>query len=356
MDTSQSLFIKNVLMEGVKLGASDLHLSVGNYPILRIGQDLRYLENYGVINADFLEKMVVDLLSPEQKQVLDKEKEIIFSYNFDKNLRFKINIFHQRGFLSATLRYVSAKIPTLAELAIDGQIKRLAESRHGLIIISGPFGSGRSTTAAAMIEEINRTRKEYIMTIEDPIEYVFTNNLSVIEQREVGRDTNSYVDALKYFQEEDGNVLFLEQMSEPEIIPRVLEIASGNSLVLTTTSADSAAKTISSILDYYTSFDQERIRDLLASALRAVICQKIFPRIGGGSKAVFELLLVNDSARSIISRGSVSQLDNLIQTSRREGMISFNQALAEAVKSGDISREDALAYTVDPRLLENLLR
>jgi twitching motility protein PilT len=298
----------------------------------------------------------VDLLTPEQKQVLDKEKEIIFSYNFDKNLRFKINIFHQRGFLSATLRYVSTKIPSLVELGIDGQIKRLTELRHGLIIISGPFGSGRSTTAAAMLEEINHNRKEYIMTIEDPIEYVFTNNLSVIEQREVGRDTNSYGDALKYFQEEDGHVLFLEQMSEPAIIPLVLEIASGNSLVITTTSADSAAKTISSILDYYTSFDQERIRDLLASALRAVICQKILPRIGGGSKAVFELLLVNDSVRSIISRGSVSQLDNLIQTSRREGMISFNQALAEAVKSGDVSREDALAYTVDPRLLENLLR
>lgn len=356
MDTSQGLLMKDILAEAIKMGASDLHFSVGNYPILRVGQELRYLENREIINQAFMEKLVEALLAPAQREQLQAKKEIVISYTFDKNLRFKVTIFFQRGFLSAALRYIPVKVPTLAELGIDGLIKKFAALKHGLVIFAGPFGSGRSSTAAALLEEINRSRKAYILTIEDPIEYVFSNNLSVVEQREIGRDVNSFEDALKYFQEEDGDVLFVEQLSQAQIIPLALDIASGNSLVITTMAADTAAKAVASILDSFTSFDQERIRNMLAGALKAVVCQKIIPKIGGGSKAICEIMLVTDTVKATIAKGSISQLDNIIQTSRREGMISFNQAFLEAVKNSEISAEDAIANAPDPASLEKLIR
>jgi len=356
MDTSQTLLIKDILAEAIKAGASDLHFSVGNYPIFRIGQELRYLDNHEIINSDFMEKAAESLLTKELLERLKSEKEIITSYNFDKNLRFKVNMYYQRSFLSATLRYIPSKVPTLDELGLNESIKKLSKLKHGLIIVAGPFGSGRSSTSAAILEEINRTRKEYILTIEDPIEYLFTNSSSIVEQREVGRDTNSFEDALRYFQEEDGDVLFLEQLSHTQAIPLVLEIASGNSLVITTMAADTSTKAIASILDSFTSFDQERIRDLLSGALKAVICQKMIPKIGGGVKPICELLLVNDTVRAIIAKGSINQLDNIIQTARKEGMVSFSQALLEAVKNGEISPEDALSNAPDPKILEGLLR
>lgn len=354
MDSGQNLTVREILAEAIKLGASDVHFSVGNYPVLRVGQDLRYLEDREIISQDFMEKFVAILLDAKQQESLSRSKELIISYNFDKNLRFKVNIFYQKGFLSATLRYIPVKIPTLDDLGLDGLIKKLTALKNGLVIVSGPFGSGRSSTVTAMIEEINRSRKEYILTIEDPIEYVFNNNLSIIEQREVGRDTNSFEDALKYFQEEDGDVLFLEQMTDPKIMPLVLEIASGSSLVFTTMAADSAAKTVSRILDNFNSFDQERIRDLLANSLKAVICQKMIPKIGGGLKPILEILLVNDTVKATISNGSVSQLENIIQTSRRDGMVSFSQSFLEAVKKGEISAEEARIHAPNPRMFDNL--
>ena len=179
--------------------------------------------------------------------------------------------------------------------------------------------------------------------------------MSIIEQREVGRDTNSFADALKYFQEEDGDVLYLEQMSPSEIIPSVLEIAS-NSLVVTSMAADTATKTIAAIIDSFTSFDQERVKDLLASSLRAVVCQKMIPRAGGGVKVICEVLLANNSVKSIISSGNINQLEGIIQTSRQEGMISFNQALSEAVKRGEIKPAEALAHAPNAAVLQDLIR
>ena len=355
MDTSQNILVKDILAEAIKQNASDIHFSVGNYPVLRVGRDLRYLEDRALINQEFMDKLVDFLLTKEQKDKLIQEKEIIFSYNFDKSLRFKVNVFYQRSFLSATLRYIPAKVLTLKELGLAEILEKFTKLDNGLVIIAGNFGSGRSSTAAAMIEEINQTKKKYILTIEDPIECIFANNLSVIEQREVGRDTNSFVDALKYVQEENGDVVYLEQMNQPESIPLVLEIASGNALVLAGVTADSATNAISAILNNFTSFDQERIRNSLANSLRAVVCQKLIPRVGGGVKAVCEILLNNESVKSIISHGSIEQLENIIQTSRKEGMVSFAQALSEAVKQREVSAEDALAHAPNPKALENLI-
>jgi len=352
MDAGKIILIKEILTEAIKSGASDVHFGVGNYPILRINGELSYLEDKEIITQDFMESLIENILNATQKTQLIDNKEIIFGYNFDKNFRFKVNIFHQRGFLSATLRYIPAQIKTLDELGLQ-QLKVLAKLKKGLVIVAGPFGSGRSSTAAALVEEINHTRKEYIITVEDPIEHIFNNNKSVIEQREVGKDAKTVASALKSFQEEDGNVLFLEQLTDTKVIPDVLEIAGGSSLVVTTMSSDSAAAAISSILDSFQSFDQDRIRDLLATSLKAVVCQKIFPKIGGGMKVVYELMMSNDAVRATISGGNVKQLNDIIQTSKKDGMVSLEQTLVEAVKNKEINMDDALAVSNNSKLLKN---
>lgn len=345
--------VKEILTESIKFGAFDIHFSVGNYPVIRINDNLNFLEDKGIINQDFMEEMVFSMLNAKQKDILEKEKEIIFSYNFDKNLRFKVNIFYQRGFLSATLRYIQSQIPTLEELGIV-DLKDLSRLKRGLVIISGPFGSGRSSTVASLINEINKSRKEYIITIEEPIEFLFSNNKSIIEQREVGKDTNSFQDALAYFQEEDGDVLFIDKMNDIRTIPLTLEIAA-SSLVFTIVTANSAQATISSIIDNFQSFDQGRIRDMLASSLKAVLCQKMIPKIGGGVKVVYEYLPVNDAVRATIQSGDIKQLDNIINTSRKSGMVSLEQSLALAVKGGEIEIGQALENAKNQKLLENLL-
>ncbi|MFA6227814.1 MAG: ATPase, T2SS/T4P/T4SS family [Patescibacteria group bacterium] len=348
MDTSQDLFLKQVLTEGITASASDWHFTVGHFPIIKVNGDLRYLEDKGVITAEFMIKLAEALLTPTQQQKLAKDKEIILTYNFDKNLRFKINLFYQKSFLSATFRYVPVQIPALSQLGMPATVRELIKLNRGLVIVSGAFGSGRTSTAASMIEEINISRKKYIITIEDPIEYVFANKKSVIEQRQVGQDTNSYVDALRYFQEESGDVLFLEQLNSASIIPPVLEIARGSALVITTMAADTCARSLTAILDYFPAFDQERIRDLLSGALKAVVCQKLLPKIGGGVVPICEILLVNDTVRATIASGNLNQLDNIIATSRREGMVSFNQALNEALRANLITYEEAQEHSPDP--------
>ncbi|OGY44138.1 MAG: hypothetical protein A3B89_03265 [Candidatus Buchananbacteria bacterium RIFCSPHIGHO2_02_FULL_40_13] len=356
MSVSQELSIKNILTEAVKRGASDLHFSVGSNPILRIDDKLILLSDQSLITSEYMGGLVDFLLDESKKKKLSSDREIVLARNFDRNLRFKVNIFYQKGFLSVSFRYIPSQVPTLESLKLNPILAELIKYKHGLIIVSGSFGSGRSTTVAALIEEINRQRREYIITIEDPIEYIFTNNQSIVEQREIGLDTNSFEEALKYFEEEDGDVLFLEEINKPAIIPMVLEIARGSSLVLTALSADSVANTVKRILDIFPAYDQERVRDLLATALKAVICQKVIPRIGGGLVIAQEILIVNDAVKSIIADGNIANLDNIVQTSRKEGMVSFNQALTELVRSRQISREDALTNAADRKILEDSLK
>ncbi|MEI6627505.1 MAG: ATPase, T2SS/T4P/T4SS family [bacterium] len=356
MVNSNFIIVKDILVEAVRLGASDVHFSVGHLPVVRVNYELVALEGVPVVTQNLMIDLMETILDERQKNILKQKKEIIFAYNVDNNLRFKISLFYQRGNLSATLRYVSANVPTVESLGLSKAISDLASLKKGLVIMAGSFGSGRSSTVAAIIEEINRNRKEYIVTIEDPIEYIFTNKKSVIEQREVGLDTNSFKDALDYFQEEDGDVLYLEKINDPRVIPLVLEIARGSSLVITSISADSVTKSITRILDDFQSFDQERIRDLLASSLKMVVCQRLLPKIGGGLVAVHEVMPITPSVKSVILTGNLTQLDSIIQTGARDGMISLDRALAELVKSGKITRKEALDNCSDVNSLENLIK
>lgn len=355
MKISQGITIKNILTDAIKRGSADLHFSVGNVPVARIGDQLVLMEENEPVNEELMEELIEMILNEKQKEELSQKREIVLTYDFDKNLRFKVNIFYQKGFLSATLRYIPIIVPTIESLGLTKEIAEVAKLKKGLVIIAGPFGSGRSSTIAAIIEKINQERKEYIITLESPIEYLFANKKCIIEQREIGRDTPSYKDALNYFQEEDGDILFLEELNDPEIIPAVLEIARGSSLVICCMSADSVLNAVSRILDSFQSFDQERVRDLLATSLKVVACQKLLPRVGGGLIPAYEILTINEAVKSVIINGSLSQINNIIQTSRNEGMISFDHRLAELVKMGSVSQEDALANAMDKNKLQNLL-
>ncbi len=356
MDTAQALSIRKILTQAIARGAADLHFSVGNRPTLRINGDLAGMEDQDIIDMAFMEQLVSWLLTPEQSKLLKQNREIIITHDFDKQLRFKINIFYQRNFLSATLRHIPWQVPVLDSLNLNPKVKALTNLQKGLVIVAGSFGSGRSTTVAAMLEEINLSRKEYIITIEDPIEYLYINKQSIIEQRQVGRDVRTMADAIKYFEEEDGDILYLEGMEDPKIIPQVLEIARAGALVITHVTAATAAETISRIIDSFTSLDQERIRDLLASALQAVVCQKVIPQMGGGVMVIQEILMVNDTVKSIILDGRTNQLASVIMNSAEDGMVSFDQILAKLVAERRISLVDALDNATDRKRLEKMIR
>jgi twitching motility protein PilT len=356
MEAAQGLTLKNILIQAIKDRASDIHFSVGNVPIFRVNDKLVSGDSFEPVTADSMTEMSEAVLSPEQRDKLKQFKELILTYSFDKNLRFKINFFYQRGMLSASFRYIPSQVRSLSELGLAEGASSLVNIKKGLIVIAGPFGSGRSTTAAALIEEINRTRKEYIITVEKHPEHLFSNRESIIEQREVGVDANSFLGALEYFQEENGDVLFIEEMNDKEVIPAILEIAGGSSLVISCISAESARKAITRILDSFQSFDQERIRDLLSTSLKAVWCQKLVPSLAGGLVPAYELLKINDSAAAMIMDGTTSQLDNLIRTSRREEMVSLEQTLAAMVKSGKIASDKAYENANDKNTLDNALK
>jgi twitching motility protein PilT len=356
MASSSLIQIKEILAEAVKKRAGSVHFSVGSVPMVRIGGELILLDDYDVVTVDLIDGLISHVLDDVRQKKLANDKEIVTTFEFDKNARFKVNVFYQQGTVSVTMHYIPAQVPSIDSLGLGQVVNDLATLDKGLVIISGAFGSGRSTTIAALVDEINRSRKEYIITVEDPIEHIFSNKKSIIEQREVGRDTKSFLDALKYFQEEDGDVLFLEEMHDTRLIPEVLEIARGSALVFTAISAGSVTQTVSRILDSFQSFDQERIRDLLSTSLRAIVCQKLLPKFGGGLIPVHEVLIVNEAVRSVISSGNLKQLDTVIQTSRADKMISFDQSIVGLFKSGKISREDALNNASDKNKLTSLLK
>jgi len=355
MGTDNSQDFRSTITEAVKRGASSIHFSVGSLPAVRVDDQLVLLDEAAAVTQEFVDELIGLILSPDNLAKFKKEKEIVVSYELDSNLRFKVTVFYQKGSPSVTMRHIPVHVPLLKSLGVSQAVVDLAKLQKGMVIVSGPFGSGRSTTVAALLEEINRTRKEYVITIEDPIEFIFTNKKSIIEQREVGRDTNSFLEALRYFEEEDGDVLFLEELRDVKVIPEVLEIARGSSLVFTVVSAGTVVQTISRILDSFQASDLERIKRLLSTSLKAIVCQKLVPKFGGGLMAVFEVMLINDAVQSIIMSGNLKQLDNIIQTSRGEGMVSFDQSLAELARLEKISYKDTVENAVDKEKMNGLL-
>lgn len=356
MDTTNQLLLDKLIAAVSEYKASDLHLVAGNFPILRVDGKLTPLSSEQPLTAEFLSNVVASWLNEKQKEILDRNKEIIFSYTTSNKMRFKISIYYQQGTLSISLKAIPQQVKNILELGLPREVQSLLTLKKGLIIITGPFGSGKSTTINSIIEHFNQNEAKHIITIEDPVEYVFVDNQSIIEQREVGNDTPSYLDALRFILEEDVDIVVLPELEGgTEAIKQVFKIVDSGRLVIAGMNTESSAKTLESVINNFQTSEQANAQEKLASVLTAVIVQKIIPGLQGTPILAHELLVPNQAAKSVIESGEFIKLNNIMSTTTGEGMITFDRSLADLVQSGTINLAVALEHAHDKEYFQSLV-
>jgi len=336
-------------------GASDLHLGVGRRPTLRVDGKLVPIQEKNVIDEDFAEAFVMEVLKEEQRTRFLEDKELDFSYNFKDVSRFRVNVFVQRGKFAAAMRLIPTHIPTLDELGHPQLLHSVAKVSQGFFLVVGPSGQGKSTTLAALIDEVNHHRACHILTIEDPIEYLFTNDQAIVDQREIGQDTKSFHIALRSVLRQDPDVIMVGEMRDPETISAAITAAETGHLVFSTLHTNNASQTIDRIIDSFAPSQQNQIRAQLAGTILGVLSRRLIPKVGGGRAAAFELLIANAAVKNLIRENKSHQIDLVIETSAEEGMISLNRSLAVLVKKGEITYEDAVAHSLNPSELRILV-
>lgn len=352
---AQKLNVAQLLEKVVSIGASDLHLSVGVSPVIRVNTALSALPEISPLTVEDIEFFLSQVLTQEQKDVLDVNKELDLSLALGAKVRFRVNIFYQKGYPSVAMRVIPLTVPQMDKLGLPPIISRLSDLSQGLVLVVGPTGHGKSTTIAAMMDRINSTRAEHILTIEDPIEYIFPNKKSLIEQREMYLDTHSWEVALRAVLRQDPNVVFIGEMRDHESMSAALTISETGHLVFTTLHTNSAAQTIDRIIDSFPEHQQDQIRLQLSQVLEAVVSQRLIPSPTKGMVPAIEVLIANTAVRSLIREGKSQQINNVISTSGSLGMITLDSSLAQLVKSGDIELKDALKVANSQDELRRLL-
>ena len=350
------LRIEVLLEEVVKKKASDLHLQVGLPPMLRVDGKLVPITGADLLSDEAVETLIFAILDEDQKQILQKDKEFDFSFAFGDLGRFRVNAFHERGNLAAALRLISNEILTIEQLGLPPIVSKFADYPRGLVLVTGPTGSGKSTSLAALIHKINMERAEHIITIEDPIEYTHRSKKSVIVQREVHYDTYSFSAALRSALREDPDVVLIGEMRDLETIASAITIAETGHLVFATLHTNSAAQSIDRMIDVFPPHQQPQIRSQLSNILMAICSQRLVPAIGGGRIAAAEILIATPAVRNIIREGKTHQLEAVIQTGTEFGMQSMDKTLAGLVHAGTISYDDARNVAVDIDELDRLMR
>ncbi len=348
--------IEVLLEEVVKKKASDLHLQVGLPPIIRVDGTLIPVAGADILSDEAVETLIFAILDEDQKQILLKDKEFDFSFAFGDLGRFRVNAFHERGNLAAALRLITNEVLTVEQLGLPPIVNKFAEYPRGLVLVTGPTGSGKSTTLAAMIHKINSERAEHIITIEDPIEYTHRSKKSVIVQREVHYDTYSFSAALRSALREDPDVVLIGEMRDLETIASAITIAETGHLVFATLHTNSASQSIDRMIDVFPPHQQPQIRAQLSNILMAVVSQRLIPQIGGGRIAAAEILVATPAVRNIIREGKTHQLEAVIQTGTEFGMQSMDKTLVNLIHNGTISYDDARMVAVDQDELDRLMR
>lgn len=348
--------IELLLEEVIKRKASDLHLQVGLPPILRIDGALAILQTFPKLDEAAVEELLFSLLEEDQKKILLHDKEFDFSFAFGDLGRFRANAFHERGNLAVALRLIPNQIPSIEQLGLPKVIEKFTEFPRGLVLVTGPTGSGKSTTLAALIEKINAEQAKHIITIEDPIEYAHASKRSVVVQREVHYDTYSFSTALRSALREDPDIVMLGEMRDLETIASAITIAETGHLVFATLHTNSASQSIDRIVDVFPPHHQAQIRTQLANILQAICSQRLVPAISGGRVPAAEILVATPAVRNIIRDGKNFELEAVIQTGAEHGMQSMDHTLIDLIHSGTITYDEARNYAVDIEELDRLMR
>lgn len=347
--------IHQLFSEAARLEASDLHLVVGFSPMLRVSGKLAPVENTGVLAAGDIDNLVASVFTPEHKELFAANKEIDFSVASPAG-RFRANIYTQQGSVAATFRLIPGKIKTIDELGLPAICHEFVKLRQGLVLVTGPTGHGKSTTLAAMINTINMGESHHIVTIEDPIEYIYPKGLSIISQREMHSDTHSWNMALRSVLREDPDVVLVGEMRDFDTIAAALTVAETGHLVFATLHTNSAAQSIDRIVDVFPENQQQQVRLQLSSVLEGILAQRLVPAVSGGRVAVAEVLTASPAVKTTIREGKTHLVDNIIQTSGELGMMLLETSLAQAVKAGKIAADVATSYAIRLEDINRLLK
>lgn len=352
--TSLNQEFASLLDKAIERGASDIHIIGGVAPTIRVDTQLILLDG-AAFSPEKATELITSFIGPQMlERITTTRKELDFSFTY-RDLRFRANVFFTRGSLSISLRLLPAATKNLEQLGLPPVVGKLIEHNQGLVIIAGPTGHGKSTTLAAMINQISAERRGHIITIEDPIEYVFDHKKSIVSQREVGSDTPSFASALRAALREDPDVVLVGEMRDLETMEAALQTAETGHLVLTTLHTNSAAQSADRIIDVFPPHQQGQVRTQLSEVLLGICSQRLMPRVQGGRVLATEVMVANSAVRSLIREGKTYQIPNLIQTSAAEGMASLDKSLADLVNRGEISVDDALAWSLDPKALKMMI-
>src|SRR5215469_3498241 len=342
---------QRILKTAVEGGASDVHLKIGTPVIFRINRQLIAIECPNP-TQEWMNKIVENVTPVHLKKRLEQEREIDFSYYVPSIGRFRTNLFQQRGQWCLAMRYVKTLVPSFEELGLLDQIKHIAESPRGIVLVAGSTGCGKSTTLAAMIEHINANFKKHLITLEDPIEYVFEDNQCVVEQREVGLDTLSFHHALKHVLRQDPDIIMIGEMRDSISFTAAMSAADTGHLVLSTLHTTNAAMSVTRILDFFRADEREQIRRQLAGCFQGVACQRMVTSVTGGMTPALEIMINTPTVRKLIEENRLDKLSAAIETGMDDGMLSFNQSLFQLVKDGKVTQKEAMSKASNPQALE----
>lgn len=346
--------LQDLIMTVIHEGGSDLHMGTGQVPAIRVSGELIFLSKHPVLTREDMMGILTEILGEKKLADFLENQEVDFSYGFGDDARLRGNAFFQRSLISIALRLVP-KVKTLQELRLPPVLAELSRRKQGFFLVVGPVGQGKSTTLSSMVNLINNEQSRHIITIEDPIEYMYVANKSIINQREVGIDTKDFHSALKSAFREDVNVIMIGEMRTPETISTAVTAAETGHLVLSTLHTNNAAQTIDRIIDSFPAGQQDQIRIQLASSLLGIFSQRLVPRITGGLIPAYELLLNNNAVSNLIREKRTHEIDVIIETGTESGMVDLNHSLMDLVRAGEISIENAYQYSLNPKGLERML-
>ncbi|NMB47567.1 type IV pilus twitching motility protein PilT [Patescibacteria group bacterium] len=355
MTLDYKLYLKELLEVALEKKASDFHISVGKPPVIRVSRKLIALEKESIFTENDTRELAFALMSLEQREKFFKDKQIDFSYNFDEEARFRVNVFMQKGYVSVVFRLIPSKIRTINELNLPETLLKFCNLSQGFVLVTGPASHGKSTTLAAIINQINNTYAKHIITIEDPVEYLFEQNKCIVSQRELYKDTMSFSGALRATLREDPDVIMVGEMRDKETIETAITAAETGHLVFATLHTNSAAQTLYRILDSFPGDQQNQVKSQLSKSLAGIISQRLVPRVNGGVVPACEILFNNDAVANLIRQSKVFEIPTVIETSYDQDMVSLNRSLAELVRTGVVHIETAMNYSTNPSELVKLI-